>query len=118
MCAELRSTDPGALNSTKNIMEFTRTESDKKGAPAMNNRTRYIAHSLAGFSIVLTLLLGCPEIRRSRAKAHAGTSNASLVPGNAGMVEEGTATLKPAQRFTFTHTNSAYPSNKVSWPCG
>jgi hypothetical protein len=84
----------------------------------MNNQIRYPAYSLLGISIVLTLLLAYPDANRSSAKAHVNASNASLVPRNAGMVEEGTVTLKAADIKTFTLENRAFPSNTTYWPCG
>jgi hypothetical protein len=81
---------------------------------AMKLEIRYGAYLLLGISIVLTLLFVYSDIDRSKANTSDSPSVAEVV----GMVEDDTVTLKPAQRFTFTHTNSAYPSNKVSWPCG
>ena len=44
----------------------------------MNSRKRYAAYSLAGISIVLTLLLGYPDVNRSRASASAVVPAADL----------------------------------------
>ena len=84
----------------------------------MNSRIRYAAYSLAGISIALTLLLAYPDVNRSKAKADASKSIASLGPGILGMAEEGSAILKAADIKTFTLENRAYPSNTTYWPCG
>src|SRR5438132_7065989 len=72
----------------------------------MNTRIRYVAYSLAGISIALTLLLAFPEANRSRAKA---PSNARAAESRTGtIVEGGTATLAPANLKTWNHSYSWY----------
>ncbi len=83
----------------------------------MKSRIRYAVYSLFAISIVLTVLLAYPEVNRPRAKAHAGAPIASMVPGIAGMADEASVTLKPAEIQTFNLFNYAFPSNTTYWPC-
>src|SRR5438128_5596434 len=77
------------------------TTSAKKSA--MNTQIRYAAYSLVGISIVLTLLLGYPEINRSRAKARAVTVTAAVLRAETTDTVEETVTLSPANLNTRGH---------------
>src|SRR5437667_1880162 len=73
----------------------------------MNNKIRHTLYSLAGCSIVLTLLLAYPEVSRSRAKARAVLPPTELKSRTTDTVEE-TVTLSPANLNTWTHFYSWY----------
>ncbi len=78
----------------------------------MNTRIRYAAYSLAGISVVLTVLLGYPEVNRSRAKAPAAMSTADFRAGTTETVEE-KVTLHPANlntrgRLRYWSENHSY----------
>ena len=68
----------------------------------MKTQIRYAVYSLVGVSIVLTLLLGYPEVNRSRAKARALAPAADLRAVTTATEEE-TVTLTPTSLKTSDH---------------
>src|SRR6185503_9364655 len=83
---------------------------------AMNSRIRSAAISLLGLSIAVVLLLACPEVNRSRAKARAVVPVAELRTGTTA-VEEETVTLSPANLKIWEHYYDSAHGGKAS-PCG